>query len=99
MDYGDEFNDEEEARYRKETYGTSKKTAFKNETFDEPDQEDSESEISNIPKVTPLAKEFSKRANRGTRMTALVGKAQDEDDDFWAGVGNEFFGGGSDGAP
>ena len=27
-------------------------------------------------------------------MTALVGKAQDEDDDFWAGVGNDFFGGG-----
>lgn len=27
-------------------------------------------------------------------MTALVGKAQDEDDDFWAGAGNDFFGAG-----
>ena len=29
-------------------------------------------------------------------MTALVGKAQDEDDAFWGGIGNEFFGGGKE---
>ena len=25
-------------------------------------------------------------------MNALVGRAQDEDDDFWGGIGGEFFG-------
>ena len=25
-------------------------------------------------------------------MTALVGKAQEEDDNFWGGIGNDFFG-------
>lgn len=26
-------------------------------------------------------------------MTALVGKAQEDDDDFWGGLGGQFFGG------
>jgi len=39
-----------------------------------------------------MAREFSRRTNRGQRMTALVGKALEEDDAFWGGVGAEFFG-------
>jgi len=27
-------------------------------------------------------------------MTSLVGKALEEDEDFWGGIGNDFFGGG-----
>ena len=86
MDYGDEFNDDEEERYAKENFGGK---SSQNESED--GEEESNSYAAD---VVPLAKDFSKRENRGQRMTALVGKAQDEDDDFWAGVGNDFFGGG-----
>lgn len=84
MDYGDEFNDDEEKAYKKEAYGS-----------DEEEEEGEEEESSfDPPAVVPLAKDFSKRANRGNRMTALVERAQDEeeDDDFWGGVGRDFFG-------
>lgn len=82
MDYGDEFNDDEEKRYKQEVYG------------DDDEEEEGEEESSFDPPnaVVPLAKDFSKRANRGNRMSALVGKALDEDDDFWGGVGKDFFG-------
>jgi hypothetical protein len=41
-----------------------------------------------------MVKEFSRRANRGNRMQALVNKAQDEEDDeFWGGIGAQLFGG------
>ena len=73
MDYGDEFNDDEEARYAKETYG-GKKSA-KNAEDDEENEEEGEEESSESQDVVPLAKDFSKRQNRGQRMTALVGKA------------------------
>ena len=52
MEYGDEFNDDEEARYRKENYGEVES------------EEEGESEQTPI-QVIPLAKDFSKRANRG----------------------------------
>lgn len=33
--------------------------------------------------VQPMVKELPKRATRGLRMTALVGKAIEEDEEFW----------------
>ena len=81
MSYGDEANDSEEKRYAKEFEDNS-----------EDDEEDGEEESSGPVKVVPLAREFGRRTNRGTRMTALVGKAQEEDDAFWGGVGDNFFG-------
>ena len=96
MDYGDEFNDSEEKRYRKETYGDSKKDNDAADEAEEGEEDQSESSSFDPPEVVPLAKDFSRRANRGNRMSALVGKALDEDDDFWGGVGKDFFGGGLD---
>lgn len=49
MDYGDEANDDEEARYAKEMAGSD-------------DEEDGEEES---VEVVPLAREFSRRGNRG----------------------------------
>jgi hypothetical protein len=95
MDYGDEFNDSEEKRYRKETYGDDQGQGDDNQEEGEEEGEEEESSF-DPPEVVPLAKEFSRRANRGNRMSALVGKALDEDDDFWGGVGKDFFGGGLD---
>lgn len=47
-------------------------------------------------KPEPAVKQYSRRANRGQRMGALVERAArqegDEDDDFWGGLGAEFFG-------
>lgn len=102
MDYGDEFNDAEEKRYRKETYGDGKgddENESDKEGSGEEGEEEGEEEESSFdpPEVVPLAKDFSRRANRGNRMSALVSKAVDEDeDDFWGGIGKEFFGGGLD---
>lgn len=108
MDYGDEFNDDEERRYKEETYGIGgkKKKVAKDagegesgngkddseEEEDGEDEEDGEESFEEVVNVVPLAKDFSKRANRGTRMTQLVGKALDEDDDFWGGAGADLFG-------
>jgi hypothetical protein len=85
MDYGDEINDHEEKRYKLEAYGQ-----YEEEEAEEEDQESS----FDPPHVVPLAKDFSKRANRGNRMSALVDKAMEEDDedDFWGGIGKDFFG-------
>lgn len=69
MDYGDEFNDDEERRYNRETYGDNQENAEEDEDG-EFEQEESEESV-----VVPLAKEFSRRANRGNRMQALVDKA------------------------
>ena len=82
MDYGDEANDGEERRYKREMFGS----------------EDSEGEAGEeeSQEIVPLAREFSKRGNRGQRMNMLVGKAQEDDDAFWGGVGNDFFGGGEE---
>lgn len=53
-----------------------------------PSEESSEEESeSSITSVVPLAQDFSRRTNRGQRMNKLVGKALEEDDDFWGGVG------------
>jgi len=85
MDYGDEFNDDEEKRYKKEAYGDGEEEA-------EEEGED-EQEESSVSEIVPLAKEFSRRANRGQKMNALMTKAleeeEDEDDDFW----RTYFGG------
>ena len=80
MDYGDEANDDEEARYAKEFEGS-----------DAEEDEAGEYEQDSI-KVVPLARDFERRGNRGQRMNALVGKAQEDDDAFWGGIGNDFFG-------
>ena len=80
-----QFNDDEEKAYKKEAYGDDSEEA----------EEDGEEESSfDPPAVVPLAKDFSKRANRGNRMAALVERAVDEEeeDDFWGGVGKDFFG-------
>lgn len=50
MDYGDEANDDEEKAYAKEMYGSK-----------DGDEEDEEGEA----EVVPLAREFSRRENRG----------------------------------
>ena len=101
MDYGDEFNDDEERRYKEETYGihpskkkmeTQKGKERSQEEDEEEGEEDEEEEESPSEEVVPMAREFSRRTNRGQRMTALVGKALEEDDAFWGGVGAEFFG-------
>ena len=57
---------------------------------EESQEEESESSIAS---VVPLAQDFSRRQNRGKRMNKLVGKALEEDDDFWGGIGAAFFGG------
>ena len=80
MDYGDEFNDDEEERYANETYGKKKNSAKKgkdeNSGNEEEGEEDGEEESEeSAEEIVPLAKTFSKRENRGQRMTALVGKA------------------------
>ena len=83
MEYGDELNDSEERRYAEETYG--KINSSKNK----------EQKIKEQKEIVPLAKEFSRRANRGMLMGALLSKAQQEDeneDDCWGGLGAEFFG-------
>lgn len=82
MSYGDEANDSEEKRYA--------------DQFNEDESEGGEEESEELVKVVPLAREFERRTNRGTRMTALVGKAQEEDDEFWGGIGGDFFGGGQE---
>lgn len=81
MNYGDEIDNIEESNYAKEMYGRSS-----DQSHDEEAEEEGEQEI------VPLAREFTKRENRGRRMHALVGKAQEEDDAFWGGVGADFFG-------
>lgn len=97
MDYGDEANDFEEEQYAKEMYGKSKSTKQIAEE-DPEDDEEGEDDIEEVEpqkkrqKVVPLAKDFSRRQNRGRRMNALVGKALEEDDAFWDGIGAEFFG-------
>jgi len=94
MDYGDEFNDDEERRYKEETYGKGRSARSpgkkdvkekeddensEEDEAEEGEEEDEEGEDESYEEepvnVVPLAKEFSRRANRGTRMTALVGKA------------------------
>ena len=63
MDYGDEFNDDEEERYANETYGKNKSNSAKkgeNEEIEEEGEEEQEEEESEED-VVPLAKEFSKR--------------------------------------
>jgi hypothetical protein len=89
MDYGDEFNDDEEKRYKNEAFG---------EEEDEEEEGEAEESSFDPPSVIPIPREASKRANRGSRMSALVNKAIDEveDDDFWGGVGKDFFGGDED---
>jgi hypothetical protein len=88
MDYGDEMNDQEELRYKKETYGDDLDEA------DEEGEEDGEQGEEESEEIIPLVKEFSRRANRGAKMQSLVNKAMDEEDDeFWGGIGAKLFGG------
>ena len=69
MDYDDELNDDEEKQYRKDLI--EKRKAERRE------RERLEREAAAQPKVLP------KRATRGQRMNALVGKAIEEDEEFW----------------
>ena len=69
MGYDDELNDNEEKEYRKEII--AKRKAERKEA------ERLEREAALQPKILP------KRSTRGTRMTALVGKAIEEDAEFW----------------
>lgn len=91
MEYGDEFNDEEERRYAKEMYGQGAASGRPKRKVLKELSEESEPRAP----VESLAKSFSRRANRGLKMNALVTKALevDEDqDDFWGGLGADYFG-------
>lgn len=88
MEYGDEFNDEEERRYAKEMYGTGSRPKRKA-------REQASEESEPRAPVESLAKSFSRRANRGLKMNALVTRAKeadDNEDDFWGGLGADYFG-------
>jgi hypothetical protein len=68
MDYGDEMNDDEEMRYAKENYGDNSAIDEDEEEGEDEDEEENEEESEeqvNSQKVIPLAKEFSRRQNRG----------------------------------
>ena len=67
MDYDDEMNDEEEKSYRKELIEKKRRERKEREA----------AAIVQQPKILP------KRETRGKRMNALVGKAIEEDENFW----------------
>jgi len=69
MEYGDEMNDEEEKSYKKELLDKRRQ--------ERKERREVEAKIVVAPKVLP------KRETRGRRMTALVGKAIEEDEAFW----------------
>ena len=69
MDYDDELNDNEEKNYRQELMQKRKSERREKERL--------EWEKANEPKVLP------QRSTRGKRMNALIGKAIEEDENFW----------------
>ena len=86
MEYGDEFNDSEERRYAKEMYGAgskgkSKRTKRAKSEKSSGSDDSGDGEEEKQPAVEALAKSFSRRANRGQKMNALVTRALEADDD------------------
>ena len=69
MDYDDELNDNEEKDYRRELIQKRKS--------ERRDKERLQREKASEPKVLP------QRSTRGKRMNALIGKAIEEDENFW----------------
>ena len=70
MNYGDEMNDDEEKSYRKELIEKRKRERREKEEAERKAQQQQ-------PKSLP------KRESRGKRMNVLVGKAIEEDENFW----------------
>jgi hypothetical protein len=95
MEYGDEFNDDEEQDYKREKNLKDDDEIDEEEEVeedgeeegedDEGQEDEEEEDESESEELAPIApKELPKRASRGLRMNALVGKALEEDQQFWS---------------